>query len=124
MTLINTFEKFFSCLVIAVIISGTSVAQEMPLLLTNGKVVTLNANNQIANSVLIHKGEILAIDDLTSDLAKSAEQINLDGRTVIPGLYDSHMHFIRATLRPGYDCLLYTSPSPRDRQKSRMPSSA
>ena len=28
-------------------------------------------------------------------------------------------------LVPGtYDCLLYTSPSPRDRQKSRMPSSA
>ena len=24
----------------------------------------------------------------------------------------------------GVDCLLYTSPSPRDRQKSRMPSSA
>ena len=24
----------------------------------------------------------------------------------------------------GMDCLLYTSPSPRDRQKSRMPSSA
>ena len=24
----------------------------------------------------------------------------------------------------GFDCLLYTSPSPRDRQKSRMPSSA
>ena len=23
-----------------------------------------------------------------------------------------------------WDCLLYTSPSPRDRQKSRMPSSA
>ena len=26
--------------------------------------------------------------------------------------------------RPSKDCLLYTSPSPRDRQKSRMPSSA
>ena len=26
--------------------------------------------------------------------------------------------------RLGYSCLLYTSPSPRDRQKSRMPSSA
>ena len=26
--------------------------------------------------------------------------------------------------RVGDDCLLYTSPSPRDRQKSRMPSSA
>ena len=28
------------------------------------------------------------------------------------------------TLRQSIDCLLYTSPSPRDRQKSRMPSSA
>ena len=27
-------------------------------------------------------------------------------------------------LAPDSDCLLYTSPSPRDRQKSRMPSSA
>ena len=26
--------------------------------------------------------------------------------------------------KKGYSCLLYTSPSPRDRQKSRMPSSA
>ena len=28
------------------------------------------------------------------------------------------------TLQPCKGCLLYTSPSPRDRQKSRMPSSA
>ena len=27
-------------------------------------------------------------------------------------------------IEEGADCLLYTSPSPRDRQKSRMPSSA
>ena len=35
---------------------------------------------------------------------------------------------VRALLEPyaleGKTCLLYTSPSPRDRQKSRMPSSA
>ena len=29
-----------------------------------------------------------------------------------------------APVLPLRDCLLYTSPSPRDRQKSRMPSSA
>ena len=29
-----------------------------------------------------------------------------------------------ARVAEAYDCLLYTSPSPRDRQKSRMPSSA
>ena len=33
---------------------------------------------------------------------------------------------VRAMSEEGYDisCLLYTSPSPRDRQKTRMPSSA
>ena len=32
-----------------------------------------------------------------------------------------HSGFLQITINP---CLLYTSPSPRDRQKSRMPSSA
>ena len=31
---------------------------------------------------------------------------------------------VRANAEPLNSCLLYTSPSPRDRQKSRMPSSA
>ena len=32
--------------------------------------------------------------------------------------------FVRDLAADGGTCLLYTSPSPRDRQKSRMPSSA
>ena len=37
----------------------------------------------------------------------------------------SFQQFIEETYLPWYKtCLLYTSPSPRDRQKSRMPSSA
>ena len=34
------------------------------------------------------------------------------------------MSFTKAVWPEFIDCLLYTSPSPRDRQKSRMPSSA
>ena len=37
------------------------------------------------------------------------------------GGVDEGEDFLKAAYR---DCLLYTSPSPRDRQKSRMPSSA
>ena len=33
-------------------------------------------------------------------------------------------HAMEQEERQAKDCLLYTSPSPRDRQKSRMPSSA
>ena len=36
----------------------------------------------------------------------------------------SGVHGYFVTLGKRIDCLLYTSPSPRDRQKSRMPSSA
>ena len=42
----------------------------------------------------------------------------LEKRPQPPGM---HMRFRRPS---NYGCLLYTSPSPRDRQKSRMPSSA
>ena len=38
--------------------------------------------------------------------------------TVVSMLADSYLH------ASSHSCLLYTSPSPRDRQKSRMPSSA
>ena len=35
-----------------------------------------------------------------------------------------HVHLDSDHIEPHWTCLLYTSPSPRDRQKSRMPSSA
>ena len=38
--------------------------------------------------------------------------------------FDVYWTGTRFFLNGGYICLLYTSPSPRDRQKSRMPSSA
>ena len=38
--------------------------------------------------------------------------------------FPAFMHSFGIALEKGGVCLLYTSPSPRDRQKSRMPSSA
>ena len=48
--------------------------------------------------------------------ADAAKIGRLNGKTTRPGLRKCY-----ACRKP---CLLYTSPSPRDRQKSRMPSSA
>ena len=54
------------------------------------------------NSMHILDNRILEVgDDLVAP--DCAEVVELAGSTVIPGLIDSHMHFIRATLRPGYD---------------------
>ena len=43
-----------------------------------------------------------------------------DGREEFPGVGNDRMH----TVGDNGDCLLYTSPSPRDQRGSRMPSSA
>ena len=62
--------------------------------------------------------------DIREILEKSIEEIliekniNVDMETTI-----QEIGALLETIQ-GYPCLLYTSPSPRDRQRSRMPSSA
>ncbi len=84
-------------------LAAQTASEDPALLLVNGKIITLDGQNSIVDTVLIHRGRIVAVDDETSELASAAQVIDLEGRTVIPGLFDSHMHFIRATLRPGHD---------------------
>ena len=51
----------------------------------------------------------------------------LDGRDAVPtvpGLYDDPVKVPRRITGKTKPCLLYTSPSPRDKRQSRMPSSA
>src|SRR5665213_937088 len=54
------------------------------------------------------------------------KQINSTSKTYAEQLnqYDSLFDSIKVQIIDVRNCLLYTSPSPRDRQKSRMPSSA
>ena len=44
--------------------------------------------------------------------------------TAIPGLMMANTALEITSKHPGHPCLLYTSPSPRDVEESRMPSSA
>ena len=56
---------------------------------------------------------------------RSIESIRVDDRSTLPSLPGSTTKVTVTTkVDHGYFCLLYTSPSPRDRQKCRMPSSA
>src|SRR3984885_13908604 len=71
-------------------------------LLLNGKIVTLDGTSQVSEALAIEAGRIAATGstDAMRKLAGPATQIiDLDGRTVIPGLIDSHIHAIRAGFR-------------------------
>ena len=68
---------------------------------------------------------------IVEDLASVKDKSELDAFRVAVEITDKVYEEILPMLRPGFTekqvantCLLYTSPSPRDRQKSRMPSSA
>ena len=65
------------------------------LILINGKIITVDTNNTIAKAVATRDGKILKAGT-TSQVTKFAgpdtKIIDLKGKTVLPGLIDSHMH--------------------------------
>ena len=57
----------------------------------------------MASSVLIRSGRFAAVDPDAAAFDDCTDVIDLQGRTVIPGLIDNHVHYIRIANRPGYD---------------------
>jgi len=71
------------------------------LILTNGRFHTVDRANPLATAVAIKDGKFLAVgdeEDVMRHRTPEAQVIDLNGRTVIPGLNDSHLHLIRGGL--------------------------
>jgi predicted amidohydrolase YtcJ len=89
--------------VVSALVAGTGwlAGQAPPLdvLLTNGKVVTVDPAFTVAQAVGIRGNRIAAVGSSTvvGRLAgATTRRIDLGGKTVIPGLIDNHMHLLRA----------------------------
>jgi len=68
------------------------------LVLKNGKIVTMDPDESVAEAVAVKYGRVIAVggnDDVKGLIGDETEVIDLCGRTVIPGLIDSHGHFVR-----------------------------
>ncbi len=71
------------------------------LLLVNGRVLTMNVTDTEADAVLVRDGRILEVGE-PDTIDPCTETIDLDGRTVVPGLIDAHTHFLRNGQGPGH----------------------
>ncbi|HSQ05612.1 MAG TPA: amidohydrolase family protein, partial [Burkholderiales bacterium] len=74
-------------------------ADTADMVLTNGKIITVDDRFTIAQAVAIKGQRIIAVgknDDVAKLAAEGAKKIDLKGRAVIPGLIDNHAHWIRA----------------------------
>ena len=75
------------------------------MILTGGRIITVDARDTVAEALAISRGRILAVGSTAQIRVLAGWQTvaaDLAGRTVIPGLIDSHIHAIR-------DALYYTT---------------
>lgn len=74
---------------------------QIDLILKNAKISTLNPQHPEAQAIAISEGKVIAVDDNDKIMKMSTattKVIDLNGRRVIPGLNDSHLHLIRGGL--------------------------
>ncbi len=75
---------------------GLLAQSSATLLLTNGKIWTGNPAQPLAEAVACREGRIVAVGssaDLRPFAGPKTEVIDLDGKLVVPGFNDAHVHF-------------------------------
>ena len=83
------------------VLAAPASAQQADTILVNGKVLAVDAAFSTHEALAVREGRIMAVGR-SADIRKLAgprtRTIDLNGRTVIPGLIDSHLHATRAAL--------------------------
>ena len=72
------------------------------LVLKNGKIVTMDEKESIVEAVAVKYGRIIKVgsnDDVKGYVGSGTEVIDLKGRTVTPGLIDTHCHQVNGGAR-------------------------
>jgi len=72
------------------------------LVFVNGRIHTMDAGNSIVSSVTVKDGRFTAVGNGAHAQGPGVRVINLKGRTMVPGIIESHTHFVSLANRPGY----------------------
>ncbi|MFQ5421112.1 MAG: amidohydrolase [Anaerolineae bacterium] len=72
------------------------------MVLTNGRIYTVDANQLWAEAVACRDGKILAVgrnDDILALAGPHTERLDAAGKLVLPGFTDAHIHFLQYAMR-------------------------
>jgi len=76
--------------------AALAAAADADLILHNGKILTVDSAFSIRQAVAVKNGRITAVGEdravLSAERGPHTRVVNLRGRTVLPGLIDSHLH--------------------------------
>src|SRR5258705_7155620 len=87
---------------LAIAFAAPARAQPADTVLLNGRIATLDASSSIAEAIAVRDGRIAATGSSEQIRGLAGPQtriLDLAGRTVIPGLIDSHLPAIPARVR-------------------------
>jgi len=79
---------------------GSGNREERDLVLVNGRIHTMDERSSVVREVRISDGRFVDVGRNVSE--GNAKVVDLRGRTVVPGLIESHTHFVSLANRPGY----------------------
>ena len=83
------------------LLAAPALAQPADLVLRGGNIITVDNDWSVAYAVAIRDGKFVAVGSDAQAAAlpgPNTQMIELGGKTVIPGLIDSHLHLLFATL--------------------------
>jgi len=92
-----------ACCILAALTGLAAFAQQkVDTVVTNGKILTVDADFRVVEALAINDGRIVA-RGTSAEVARYAgpntKVVDVKGATVIPGLIDNHFHFTRAVER-------------------------
>ena len=97
-------------LALLLLLPAVVLAQAPDQILYNGKVLTVDQDFSTASAIAIRGERILAVGETKEIRAlagANTQQMDLEGRTVIPGFIDNHFHYLRGTNTAGYEMYIH-----------------
>ena len=88
-----------SLLTVSSLSSNLYAQEKADLVIHNAKVHSMENNYTVAEAIAIKGNKIIAVgsnQEIKKNQGKNSKVIDAKGKTVIPGLFDSHAHVIRA----------------------------
>lgn len=113
-------KKIITALLIvtpALLFASSAMATSGATAYINGNIYTANAQHEFVNSVVIEDGIFKYVGNnakVASSFNKNINVVDLKGKTIVPGLYDSHIHPIGAGEKLLFECQIPGSASTKE----------